>query len=169
MYEEKSSTFLRECTHLVNRDSHNQGQQCHQNTDKPIDHHSTEPPGDPSSDHMHTQHHQICHPSQQTTCKCTNGHNGKDTSGVTALYNITHSLYSSLSYQQIVLHTLSILANLWDSLYYIREIALHTMDYIDATTTGILSPHVLPVEDLREMLKHIEETLPSTTHLPISL
>ena len=42
------------------------------------------------------------------------------------------------------------------------------MDYIDATTTGILSPRVLPVEDLGEMLSHIEETLPSTMHLPIS-
>ena len=42
------------------------------------------------------------------------------------------------------------------------------MDYIDAATTGILSPHVLPVEDLREMLSLIEETLPSTMHLPIS-
>ena len=42
------------------------------------------------------------------------------------------------------------------------------MDYIDAATIGILSPHVLPVEDLKEILKHIEETLPSTTHLPIS-
>ena len=42
------------------------------------------------------------------------------------------------------------------------------MDYIDVATTGILSPHLLPVEDLREMLRHIEETLPSTTHLPIS-
>ena len=41
------------------------------------------------------------------------------------------------------------------------------MDYIDRETTGILSPHVLPVEDLREMLKHIEEMLPSTMHLPI--
>ena len=42
------------------------------------------------------------------------------------------------------------------------------MDYIDAATSGILSPHVLPVEDLREMLLHIEEILPSTMHLPIS-
>ena len=49
-----------------------------------------------------------------------------------------------------------------------REIALHTMDYFDATTTGILLPHVLPVEDLREMLKHIEGTLPSTMYLSIS-
>ena len=42
------------------------------------------------------------------------------------------------------------------------------MDYTDAVTTGVLSPHVLPIEDLREMLSHIEETLPSTMHLPIS-
>ena len=79
-----------------------------------------------------------------------------------------HSLYSSLSYQQIVLHIQSILANLQDSLYYMREAAIHIMDYIDAATTRMLSPHVLPVEDLREMLSHIEETLPSTMHLPIS-
>ena len=32
----------------------------------------------------------------------------------------------------------------------------------------ILSPHVLPVEDLRKMLLHIEETLPLTMHLQIS-
>ena len=43
------------------------------------------------------------------------------------------------------------------------------MDYIDAATTGILSPHILPVQDLRKMLKYIEDTLPSTMHLPISL
>ena len=49
-----------------------------------------------------------------------------------------------------------------------REVALHTMDYINAMTTGILSPHVLPIKDLREMLKHIEESLPSTMYWTIS-
>ena len=49
-----------------------------------------------------------------------------------------------------------------------REVTIHTMDYINATTTVMLSPHVLPVEDLRKMLLHIEETLPLTMHLPIS-
>ena len=48
-----------------------------------------------------------------------------------------------------------------------REVTTHTMDYIDAATTGILSLHVLPVKDLREMLSHTEEMLPSTMHLPI--
>ena len=42
------------------------------------------------------------------------------------------------------------------------------MDYIDPATTGILLPHVLPIQDLREMLTHNEETFPSTMHLPIS-
>ena len=42
------------------------------------------------------------------------------------------------------------------------------MDYIDAATSGILSPHVLPVADLQKMLNHIADTLPPTLHLPIS-
>ena len=31
------------------------------------------------------------------------------------------------------------------------------------------SPDILPVEDLRNILRHIESELPSTIHLPISL
>ena len=42
------------------------------------------------------------------------------------------------------------------------------MDYIDAATSGTLSPHILPIMDLKKMLSHIEETLPSTLHLPVS-
>ena len=42
------------------------------------------------------------------------------------------------------------------------------MNYIDAATTGILSPHILPIMDLKKMLSHIEDTLPSTLHLPVS-
>ena len=41
-----------------------------------------------------------------------------------------------------------------------REVTIHTMDYIDVATARIISPHVLPVEDLRRMLLQIEETLP---------
>ena len=37
---------------------------------------------------------------------------------------------------------------------------MFVMDYIDAATIGILSPHVLPVKDLQEMLIHIEAELP---------
>ena len=87
---------------------------------------------------------------------------------VTTLYSITSSLYTSLNYQQIVLHIHSILTNLRNSLYYMRQVAMHAMDYIDAATTGILSPHVPSVEDLRKMLIHIGEALPSTIHLLVS-
>ena len=48
---------------------------------------------------------------------------------VNNLYNITTSLYTSLSYHhQLVLHIRSVLANLWDSLSYIRTVSMHTMD-----------------------------------------
>ena len=64
------------------------------------------------------------------------------------------------------MHT--ILAYLRDSLIYIRQVAIHTVNYVDAATTNILSPDILPVEDLPNMLGHIESELPSTVHLPIS-
>ena len=47
-------------------------------------------------------------------------------------------------------------------------VSTHTMDYIDASTSGPLSPHVLPVMDLQRMLKHIADTLPPMLHLPVS-
>ena len=56
---------------------------------------------------------------------------------ITTLYNITSSLYTRLNYQQIVLHIHCILVNLTDSLYYMRQVAMHVMDYINAATTGI--------------------------------
>ena len=87
---------------------------------------------------------------------------------VNNLYNLTTSLATSLSYYQLILHIKSVLANLWDSLSYIRTVSMHTMDYIDAATTGTLSPHILPITDLQQMLSHIEETLPPTMHLPES-
>ena len=67
---------------------------------------------------------------------------------VTTLFNITSSIYTHINYQQILLHICSFLANLRDSLYYMRQIAMHAMDYTDVATIGILPPHVLPVEDL---------------------
>ena len=42
------------------------------------------------------------------------------------------------------------------------------MHYIDAATSGTLSPHILHVMDLQKMLLHIEETLPLMLHLPVS-
>ena len=42
------------------------------------------------------------------------------------------------------------------------------MDYIDTATTGTLSPHIFPIADLKQMLSHIEGSLPTTMHLPVS-
>ena len=68
----------------------------------------------------------------------------------------------------MILHLRSVFANLHDSLHYLWMVSMHTMEYIDAATSGILSPHVLLVTDLQKMLQHIADTLPPTLHLPIS-
>ena len=83
-------------------------------------------------------------------------------------YNLTTSLAASINFNQMILYIRSVFANLQDSLYYLCTVSTHTMEYIDATTSGILSPHVLPVADLQKMLNHIADTLPPTLHLPIS-
>ena len=88
---------------------------------------------------------------------------------VTTLFNITRSINTHINYHQILLHICSILFNIRVSLYYMRQIAMHAMGYIDAATTSTLSPHVLPVEDLWEILMHIKAELPSTMHLSVSL
>ena len=77
---------------------------------------------------------------------------------VNNLYNITTSLAVSQSYYQLVPHIRSVLANLWDLLSYIKAVSIHIMDYINAAMTGTLSPHILPITDLKHMLSHIEET-----------
>ena len=86
---------------------------------------------------------------------------------VNNLYNFTTSLATSLSYYQLVLHIRSVLANLCSSLSYIKSVSMHVMDYVDAATTGTLSPHILPTADLKQMLSHIEESLATTVHLPV--
>ena len=68
----------------------------------------------------------------------------------------------------MILHIRSVFANLQDSMHYLCTLSTHTMDYINATTSGILSPQVLPVADLQNMLQHTADTLPPTLHLPIS-
>ena len=78
------------------------------------------------------------------------------------------SLALSITFNQMILHIRSVFANLQDSMHYLHTLSAHTMDYIDATTSGILSLHVLPVADLQKMLQHIADTLAPTLHLPIS-
>ena len=45
---------------------------------------------------------------------------------------------------------------------------MYIMDHVNAATTGTLSPHILPIMDLKQMLSHIEEAVPSTMHFPVS-
>ena len=85
------------------------------------------------------------------------------------LFNVTSSLTSSINFNLCRYISGSVFANLRDTMKYLCTISTHTMDYIDAATSGKLSPHVLPVADLQQMLTHIATTLPLTLHLPISL
>ena len=64
------------------------------------------------------------------------------------LYNLTTSVATSISFHQLILHIRSVFANLCDSLSYIRMVSTHTMDYINAASSGTLSPHILPVMDV---------------------
>ena len=90
------------------------------------------------------------------------------TQDINNLYNLTTTLAASINFNQMILHIRSVFANLQDFLHYLCTLSTHTMDYIDATTSGILSPNVLPVADLQRMFQHIANTLPPTLHLPIS-
>ena len=47
-----------------------------------------------------------------------------------------------------------------DCLTYMRQVIMHTLDYVDAA--------ILPVEELRIMLRHIKAQLPPIMNLPIS-
>ena len=88
--------------------------------------------------------------------------------GINNLYNITTSLVTSINFHQLILHIRSVSADLHDPLNNIQMVSTHTIDYIDAATSGTLFPHVLPVVDLQRMLQHIAATLLLTLHLPIS-
>ena len=84
------------------------------------------------------------------------------------LFNITEILTQCIRYQQMHIYMCTILAHLRDSFTYMRQVAIHIIDYVDAATTNALSPDILPVEHLRKMLTCIESELSSLMHLPIS-
>ena len=75
---------------------------------------------------------------------------------------------TSINFYQLMLHITSVFANLHDLHNYIQMVSTHTMDYIDAATSGTLSPYVLPVMVLQRMLSHIANALPPVLHLPVS-
>ena len=84
------------------------------------------------------------------------------------LFNITEVLTQHIRYHQMCIYMHNILAILRDHLTYMRQVVIHMMDYVDAATTNVLSPDILSVEDMRNMLRHIESELPSMMYLPIS-
>ena len=86
---------------------------------------------------------------------------------VNILFNITDILTQHLRYQQIHNYAHTILAYLRDCLMYIRQVATHIMDYINAAMTKHVVTNILPAEELRNM--YIKSQQPSIMHLPISL
>ena len=78
------------------------------------------------------------------------------------LFNITEVLTQCIRYQQMYIYMHTILVYLRDSLTYMRQVAIQTMDYVDTATTNILSSDILPMEDLRNMLIHTESELSVT-------
>ena len=72
----------------------------------------------------------------------------KTAHNVNNLYNITFSLSTSSSYNQLVLHIRSVLGNLQDSLSYVRTVFMHTMDYVNAATKDHFHPTSYPLQVL---------------------
>ena len=88
----------------------------------------------------------------------------KSNKDLNRLFNITEVLTQCIRYQQKYIYMCTILTYLWESLTYMRQIFIHTIDYVHTATTNILSSHILPVDDLRNILRHIGSELPSTMH-----
>ena len=91
----------------------------------------------------------------------------KSNEDIRALLNITNQLATQVQVQNIVLHLRAMLANLRDCLHFMKQLANHVLEYIDTATTGTLTPHLIPVPDLQQMLYRVESELPPNMHLPI--
>ena len=87
---------------------------------------------------------------------------------VNILFNITDVLTQHLRYHQIYVYSHTILAYLRDCLMYVRQVTIHTMDYINAAMTNVMSSGILPAEELRSIFRHSKFQLPSIMHLSIS-
>ena len=91
----------------------------------------------------------------------------KSNENIRALFNITNQLTIQVQVQNIVLHLRAMLINLRDCLHFMKQLANHVLEYIDTATTGTLTPHLIPVPDLQQILHRIESDLPPNIHLPI--
>ena len=84
------------------------------------------------------------------------------------IFNITEVLTQNIRYQQMYIYMHIILAYLRGSFSYMRQDAICTIDFVEVATTNVLSPDIILVADLRNMLKHIGSETPPTIHLHIS-
>ena len=91
----------------------------------------------------------------------------KSNEDIRALFNITNQLATQVQVQNIILHLRAMLVNLRDCLHFMKQLANHVLEYIDTATTGTLTPHLIPVPDLQQMLYWIESELPPNMQLPI--
>ena len=91
----------------------------------------------------------------------------KSNEDIRALFNITNQLATQVQVQNIILHLRAMLTNLRDCLHFMKQLANHILEYIDTATTGTLTPHLILVPDLQQMLYQIESELPPNMHLPI--
>ena len=83
------------------------------------------------------------------------------------LLKVTDVLTQHLRYHQINTYAHTIFAYLRDCLTYMKQVGTHTVNYVHATTTNVLSLDILPVKELKGMLRHIGSQLSSIMHLPI--
>ena len=91
----------------------------------------------------------------------------KSNEDIRTLFNITNQLATQVQVQKIILHLRAMLTNLRDCLHFMKQLANHVLEYINTATTGTLTPHLIPVPDLQQMLHQIEMELPPNMHLPI--
>ena len=82
----------------------------------------------------------------------------KQNEDVNILFNITDILTQHLRYHEIYNYAHTILASLRACLTCMRQVATCTMDYVNAAMINIMLPYMLPVEDLRCILRHHQKT-----------
>ena len=93
----------------------------------------------------------------------------KANQNINILLNITDVLTQCHRFCQIYTSAHTIFAYLRDCLTYMKQVATHTVDYVDAAIANILSPDILLVKELKGMLTHIDSQKRSTMHLPKAL
>ena len=87
---------------------------------------------------------------------------------VNKLYNITTSLYTSLSYHQLLLHIRSILANLWDFLILYKN-SFHAYNGLCWCShyQNTFASHLTNCRTLDRCYCTLRKTLSPTMHLPV--